>query len=49
VKYVADKNEVADELYREVKPGDLVIALGAGDINASARKLVARIEAGDPR
>jgi UDP-N-acetylmuramate--alanine ligase len=49
VKYVADKNEVADELYREVKPGDLVIALGAGDINASARKLVARIEAGDPK
>jgi UDP-N-acetylmuramate--alanine ligase len=49
VKYVADKNEVADELYREVKPGDLVIALGAGDINASARKLVSRIEAGDPK
>ena len=49
VKYVADKNEVADELYREVKPGDLVIALGAGDINASARKLVARLEAGDPK
>ena len=49
VKYVADKNEVADELYREVKPGDIVIALGAGDINASARKLIARIEGGDPR
>lgn len=49
VKYIADKNDVADELYREVKPGDLVIALGAGDINASARKLVARIEAGDPK
>ena len=49
VKYVADKNEVADELYREVKPGDLVIALGAGDINASARKLVARLEAGAPK
>ena len=49
VRYIADKNDVADELYREVKPGDLVIALGAGDINASARKLVARIEAGDPK
>jgi UDP-N-acetylmuramate--alanine ligase len=49
VKYIADKNEVANELYREVKPGDLVIALGAGDINASARKLVARIEAGNPK
>ena len=49
VRYVADKNDVADELYREVRPGDIVIALGAGDINASARKLVARIEAGDPK
>lgn len=39
VRYVADKSAVADELYREVRPGDIVIALGAGDINASARKL----------
>ena len=44
VRYVADKNDVAAELYREVRPGDLVIALGAGDINASARKLVAALE-----
>lgn len=49
VKYVADKNDVADELFRETQPGDLVIALGAGDINASARKLVARIEGGEPK
>jgi UDP-N-acetylmuramate--alanine ligase len=48
VKYVADKNEVADELHREVKPGDLVIALGAGDINASARKLVTRLAGDEP-
>jgi UDP-N-acetylmuramate--alanine ligase len=43
VRYVADKNDVADELHREVQPGDLVIALGAGDINASARKLNATL------
>jgi UDP-N-acetylmuramate--alanine ligase len=45
VRYVADKNDVAAALEREVEPGDLVIALGAGDINASARKLAAAIEA----
>ena len=44
VRYVADKNDVAAELYREVRAGDLVIALGAVDINASARKLVAALE-----
>jgi UDP-N-acetylmuramate--alanine ligase len=46
VRYVADKNEVAAALHHEVEPGDLVIALGAGDINASARKLVGLIEGG---
>jgi UDP-N-acetylmuramate--alanine ligase len=44
VHYVADKNRVADELYSVVQPGDLVIALGAGDINASARRLHAMLE-----
>jgi UDP-N-acetylmuramate--alanine ligase len=43
VMYVPDKNQVADELFKEVEPGDLVIALGAGDINASARKLSAML------
>jgi UDP-N-acetylmuramate--alanine ligase len=45
VRYVADKNAVADELLREVRPGDLVIALGAGDINTSALKLAALLDA----
>lgn len=45
VRYVADKNDVADELYREVRPGDIVLALGAGDINASAKALAGRLEA----
>jgi len=45
VRYVADKNDVEAVLYEEVLPGDIVIALGAGDINASARKLAARLEA----
>jgi UDP-N-acetylmuramate--alanine ligase len=45
VRYVADKNDVAKILHDEVEPGDIVIALGAGDINASARKLAAMLEA----
>jgi UDP-N-acetylmuramate--alanine ligase len=45
VHYVADKNDVTDVLHGEVQPGDLVIALGAGDINASAKRLAAKLEA----
>jgi UDP-N-acetylmuramate--alanine ligase len=36
VEYVADKKQVTAKLLEIVQPGDLVIALGAGDINASA-------------
>jgi UDP-N-acetylmuramate--alanine ligase len=39
VQYVADKKKVGEELRAMVRPGDLVIALGAGDINQSAREL----------
>ncbi|MBX3198687.1 MAG: UDP-N-acetylmuramate--L-alanine ligase [Labilithrix sp.] len=45
VRYVPDKNDVEAALFEEVLPGDLVIALGAGDINASAKKLAARLDA----
>jgi UDP-N-acetylmuramate--alanine ligase len=45
VTYVADKRAVPDELMRRVETGDIVIALGAGDINASVRELAARLEA----
>ena len=34
-----DKKQVAAALLDVVEPGDIVIALGAGDINASAREL----------
>jgi UDP-N-acetylmuramate--alanine ligase len=43
VRYVPDKKDVASALEQEVEPGDLVIALGAGDINASARTLASRL------
>ena len=48
VHYVADKHAVPDALEQVVQPGDLVIALGAGDINASVRELKARLEGGTP-
>jgi UDP-N-acetylmuramate--alanine ligase len=43
--YVADKKNVTKALLDVVRPGDLVIALGAGDINASARELAAILDA----
>jgi UDP-N-acetylmuramate--alanine ligase len=44
VRYVKDKTKVKDALLEIVEPNDLVIALGAGDINASARDLLAALE-----
>ncbi|WP_394826418.1 UDP-N-acetylmuramate--L-alanine ligase [Pendulispora albinea] len=46
VRYVADKKDMAAELREVIEPGDLVIALGAGDINASARELCAMLSEG---
>jgi UDP-N-acetylmuramate--alanine ligase len=49
VSFVRDKKNVARALAEVVEPGDLVIALGAGDINASARELLARLSREPPR
>jgi UDP-N-acetylmuramate--alanine ligase len=49
VTYVADKKQVARELLGVVRPGDLVILLGAGDINASARELRTALNAEAPK
>ena len=49
VELVADKRLVTKKLLEIVKPGDLVIALGAGDINASARDLAAALDAETPK
>jgi len=46
VSFVPDKKRVARALLDVIEPGDLVIALGAGDINASARELLAILSAG---
>lgn len=45
VRYIADKKDVAGELEKIVRPGDIVFALGAGDINAQIRELSKRLEA----
>jgi UDP-N-acetylmuramate--alanine ligase len=46
VSFVEGKSRVARALLDIVEPGDIVIALGAGDINASARELLALLEGG---
>ena len=43
--YIADKLDLPEALERIVRPGDVVIALGAGDINAAVRTLKARLDA----
>jgi UDP-N-acetylmuramate--alanine ligase len=43
VEYVADKKQLAPRLLEIIQPGDLVIALGAGDVNASVREVAAEL------
>ncbi len=43
-RYVPNKAELPEVLEQLVRPGDVVIALGAGDVNASVRDLKARLE-----
>ncbi len=45
VHYEPDKHRVADRVESLLRPGDLVIALGAGDINQSVRDLYTRLRA----
>jgi UDP-N-acetylmuramate--alanine ligase len=49
VSFVRDRKNVARALAEILEPGDLVIALGAGDINASARELLEALTHGDAR
>jgi UDP-N-acetylmuramate--alanine ligase len=48
VTFVPTRAGVTDVLEREVRPGDLVIALGAGDINKCARELLERLSTNAP-
>jgi UDP-N-acetylmuramate--alanine ligase len=44
-RYVPNKADLPDVLESLIRPGDVVIALGAGDVNASVRELKARLDA----
>ncbi len=45
VIFEGDKHKVVDRLEAVIQPGDMVIALGAGDINQSVRALLQRLQA----
>ncbi|HUE96694.1 MAG TPA: UDP-N-acetylmuramate--L-alanine ligase [Longimicrobiaceae bacterium] len=45
VRYLAERNTVADEVAAALRPGDVCITLGAGDLNEAAREILHRIEA----
>lgn len=44
VAHVADKNDLPARLESDVRPGDLVLTLGAGDIRTVATDLLARLQ-----
>ena len=46
VRYVSDRGELVELLLRIVRPGDLVLTLGAGDIGGVADQVLARLAAG---
>ncbi|WP_437716583.1 UDP-N-acetylmuramate--L-alanine ligase [Sorangium sp. So ce448] len=47
-RFIADKADLPEALEKIARPGDVVIALGAGDVNACVRGLKARLEAKSP-
>ncbi len=44
VRYIHDKEKIVDELERTVRPGDMVITQGAGDIFAVGDALIKRLK-----
>jgi UDP-N-acetylmuramate--alanine ligase len=48
VRYVGDRGELVEFLLRAVRPGDLVLTLGAGDIGGVADQVLARLAADPP-
>ena len=47
VRYVGDRTEVVEALLRAIRPGDLVLTLGAGDVGAIADQLRERLATRD--
>ena len=48
VVYLPKRSEIAPFLAREVRPGDLVLTLGAGDITMVGEAALARIRDAEP-
>jgi UDP-N-acetylmuramate--alanine ligase len=46
VQFIAEAGEVVDTLERRVRPGDLVLTIGAGDVWKIGDALVSRLQAG---
>jgi UDP-N-acetylmuramate--alanine ligase len=49
VRYVADRTAVVELLAHTVRPGDLVLTLGAGDVGALADQVLQRLGEREPR
>lgn len=45
VAFIPNKSEIAHVLIPELKPGDLVITMGAGDIHTVAKEILSRLKA----
>jgi UDP-N-acetylmuramate--alanine ligase len=48
VRYVPSRERVADGLLEVIRPGDLVMTLGAGDIHRTGEELLGLVRAGAP-
>jgi UDP-N-acetylmuramate--alanine ligase len=48
VRFVPQRTELADALLQVVRPGDLVLTLGAGDVHRTGDELLALLRAGAP-
>ncbi|NOX97604.1 MAG: UDP-N-acetylmuramate--L-alanine ligase [Nitrospirae bacterium] len=46
VKFISDKSRIADYLMSILRPGDMVITMGAGDIGTVAEEIVERLKVG---
>ena len=46
VNYIPKREDLAEQIAKEVRPGDLVITLGAGDIQLTCNEVIAALEKG---